>query len=123
MVIAPGHAHLHSIKILHRNKFLAPRQIIPRHCTSANLPTSCNRVNFPATYQTCTAIRVMLTKLCTWMAKTRAIPSLHRDSFLAKVPGPCPDATSGNTTSPYCRAVIVNELATCTIDDSLRTSD
>jgi hypothetical protein len=25
--------------------------------------------------------------------------------FLAKVPGPCPDAASGNTTSPYCRAV------------------
>ena len=23
-------------------------------------------------------------------AKTRAIPSLHRDSLLAKVPGPCP---------------------------------
>jgi len=23
-------------------------------------------------------------------AKTRAIPSLHRDSFLAKVPGLCP---------------------------------
>ena len=39
-------------------------------------------------------------------AKTCAIPSLHRDSFLAKVPGPCPDAASGNTTSPYCRAVM-----------------
>ena len=30
----------------------------------------------------------MLNKICTWMAKTRAIPSLHRDSFLAKVPAP-----------------------------------
>jgi hypothetical protein len=29
----------------------------------------------------------MLNKICTWTAKTRAIPSLHRDSFLAKVPG------------------------------------
>jgi hypothetical protein len=29
----------------------------------------------------------MLNKLCTWMAKTRAVPSLHRDSFMAKVPG------------------------------------
>jgi len=38
-------------------------------------------------------------------AKTRAIPSLHRDSFPAKVPRPCPVLTSGNTTSPYCRAV------------------
>jgi len=32
----------------------------------------------------------MLTKICTWSAKTRAVPSLHRDNFLAKVPGPCP---------------------------------
>ena len=32
----------------------------------------------------------MLTKPCTWTAKTRAVPSLHRDSFLAKVSGPCP---------------------------------
>jgi hypothetical protein len=32
----------------------------------------------------------MLNWLCTWTAKTRAVPSLHRDSFLAKVPGPCP---------------------------------
>ncbi len=45
-------------------------------------------------------------------AKTRAILSLpagrqglHRDSFLAKVPGPCSVLASGNTTSPYCRAV------------------
>jgi len=44
-------------------------------------------------------------------AKTRAIPSLHRDSKLAKVYGHCPDAASGNTTSPYCRAVSKNEPA------------
>ncbi|MFZ0472128.1 MAG: hypothetical protein WAL94_05905 [Bacteroidales bacterium] len=41
-------------------------------------------------------------------AKTRAIPSLHRDNFLAKVPGLCPVLSSGNTTSPYCRAVVLN---------------
>jgi hypothetical protein len=34
---------------------------------------------------------------------------LHRDNFLAKVPGPCPDAASGNTTSLYCRAVRSHE--------------
>jgi hypothetical protein len=38
-------------------------------------------------------------------SKKCAIPSLHRDSFLAKVPGLCPVLSSGNTTSPYCRAV------------------
>jgi hypothetical protein len=52
--------------------------------------------------------------------KKCAIPSLpagrqglHRDpslrsGLLAKVTGPCPDAASGNTTSPYCRAVSKN---------------
>jgi len=32
-------------------------------------------------------------------AKTRAIPSLHRDNFLAKVPGPCQVLASDNTPS------------------------
>ena len=41
-------------------------------------------------------------------AKTRAIPSLHRDYFLAEVPGPWPLLASGNTTSLYCRAVSGN---------------
>jgi hypothetical protein len=45
-----------------------------------------------------------------WMLKPWRRRALHRDpslrsGLLAKVPGPCPDA-SGNTTSPYCRAVI-----------------
>ena len=38
-------------------------------------------------------------------AKTRAITSLHRDNFAAKVSGFCPDAASVNTTALYCRAV------------------
>jgi hypothetical protein len=37
MVVAPGHAHLHAIKILHRDKFRSQRQLVPRHCTSAHL--------------------------------------------------------------------------------------
>jgi hypothetical protein len=39
--------------------------------------------------------------------KKCAIPSLHRDSFSAKVPGLCPDAASGITTSLYCRPLYV----------------
>ena len=42
------------------------------------------------------------------MAKTRAIPSLHRDSFSAKVPGLCPVLASDNTAYLYCRAVSGN---------------
>ena len=34
MAVAPGHAHLHAIKILHLDKFLAPRQFVPPLLTS-----------------------------------------------------------------------------------------
>jgi hypothetical protein len=37
--------------------------------------------------QLCTATHVMLNQLCTWTAKTRAIPSLHLDSLVAKETG------------------------------------
>jgi len=66
----------------------------------------------------------MLSQLSTRTAKTRAIPSLHRDSFLAKVSGLFPVLASGNShrrilaprysdikcrnltlDPPYCRAV------------------
>jgi len=30
-ILAPGHAHLHAIKILHRDSFLASIKIVPRH--------------------------------------------------------------------------------------------
>jgi hypothetical protein len=105
MAVAPGHALLPTIKILHHDKLLAPGQLLPRHCAGAHLPTFSYRDSLPATYQLCTATLVMLNKICTITAKTRAIPSLHRDSFLAKVQGPCPVLASGNTTSLYCRAV------------------
>ena len=105
MAVAPGYPHLPAIIFLHHDKFLAPRQLVPRHCTSAHLPTFYYRDKFPAIYQLCTATLVMLNIICTQTAKTRAIPSLHRDNFLAKVPGPCPVLASGNATSLYCRAV------------------
>jgi len=49
-------------------------------------------------------------------AKTHAITSLHRDYFLPKVPGFCPDAASVNTYLLYCRPLaqmtaLVFELA------------
>ena len=70
MVVAPGYTHLHAIKIIHLDKFLAPRQFVPhdvrsaqsgptaRHCTSTRLQI-CNR-GYPDSYrdrgsdQTCT---------------------------------------------------------------------
>ena len=44
--------------------------------------------------------------------KNHAIPSLHRDSFLAKVQGLCPVLSPGNATSLYCRAVISHNIPT-----------
>jgi len=69
-----------------------------------------------ARIQLCTATRVMLNRLCTWNAKTRAIPSLHHDNIQAKVPGLCPALALGNATSLYCRTVMVNENIPCTLD-------
>jgi len=85
---APGHTQLHAIKILHHDNFLPPRQFVPRHCTSAFLPIFRYRDNFPATYQTCTAIAPAPNKICTMTAKSTPYLSCHRDNFLAKVPGP-----------------------------------
>ena len=53
----------------------------------------------------CTATRPASDQVCIWTAKTRTIAFLHRDYYLAKVPGPYPDAASANATSLYCRAV------------------
>jgi hypothetical protein len=70
MAVAPGHAHLPAIKILHLDKFLAPRQLLPRHCASAHLSNFCNRDNFLSTYQLCTTTLVMLNQFCARTAKS-----------------------------------------------------
>ena len=103
----PRHTPLHAIKILYQDYFLASIKLASRHCASGRFPNLYQR-QICASAQICTATLIMLNKVCTWTAKTRAIPSLHRDSFSAKVPGPCPVLASGNATSPYCRAVVLN---------------
>jgi hypothetical protein len=73
MRVKPGDAHLPAAKFLHRDKFLAPRQFVSRHCTGTHLPAFYYRDNFSFTYQTCTATLVMLNWHFTMTAKTRAI--------------------------------------------------
>jgi hypothetical protein len=73
MVAAPGHAPLPAIKILHRDRFPAPRQIVPRQCASARNQL-CNQGQIRGSDQICTATLVMLTKLCTWTAKSAPYP-------------------------------------------------
>jgi putative redox protein len=121
MALKPGCAHLQAIKSLYLDQFLAPRQFVPRHCTSAHLSHFCNQDNLSATYQICTAIAPASDQVCTWMAKTRAIASLHRDNILPKVPRPCPDAASANATSLYCRAVMCNRLHSNSLDNMIET--
>jgi hypothetical protein len=128
MAVTPGLPHLHAINILHLDYFLSQRQLVPRHCASARLQIFCNRDSLPVSNQLCTVTLVILNKICTRNAKTRAIPSpperltsfsraglhpmtfsagwrisqgLRRDNFLAKVPGLCPDAAS--VTCPPCK--------------------
>jgi hypothetical protein len=59
----------------------------------------------------------MLNRICTLTAKTRAIPSLHRDSFLAKVSGQVtgvspPPTLSANTRGPLALIVNVSHILT-----------
>ncbi len=91
MVLAPGpFAALRAgtricsqLKSVYLDSFLASINFVPRHCTSAHLRNYWHRDNFLVTYELCTASAPAPKKLCTWMAKTRAKPSLHRDKFLA----------------------------------------
>jgi len=53
-------------------------------------------------------------------AKTRAIPSWHRDSFLAYRDKLLTVLASGNTTSLYCRAVVANGKRIIIIWDLLK---
>ena len=80
---APGHAHLPPIKIVHRDRFLASRQIVPRHCASAPNKHSVPR-KFSSSDQTCTATRVMLLKLCTQTAKSAPYPPCTVTTFWLK---------------------------------------
>jgi hypothetical protein len=89
---------------------LVPRQIrnnIYRDCARAHLLHSIPGLrlgHFVKLYHD-----TRITKLAPAMtAKTRAIPSLHRDNFSAKEPGLWPVLASGNATSLYCRAVSIH---------------
>jgi hypothetical protein len=101
----PDTRHYTQLRFLQGDSIQVPTNLVPRHCASVHLQTFCYRDNLSATYQLCTATPVMLTNFCTMTAKTRAIPSLHRDRFVTKVPGPCPVLSSGNAYLLYCRAV------------------
>jgi len=76
--------------------FYLRRPYVPRHCTSARSTGILHKKKSAATYFVCSATRVMLKNFCAMTCKNHAISSLHRDSFVAKVRGLNPDASSGN---------------------------
>ena len=105
MPVTPGHAHLHAIKILHHNNFWLRdnlyRDTAPVPATKfVPVINSWLRSNL---YRDHTSIAI---KFVPGWQKHVPYPPCTVTAFVAKVPGPCPDASSGNTTSPYCRAVI-----------------
>ena len=58
-------------------------------------------MNYKDGHSVLTATRVMLNKICTRTAKTRAIPSLHRDSFLAEATWTLPGCLRRVTQPPH----------------------
>jgi hypothetical protein len=81
-------------------------RFVPRHCTSTHLLRSCMVTQY---YSLSSFVprHAYRQESLYHDSKNRAIPSLRRDSILAKVPGPCPALTSGNTNALYCRAVSI----------------
>ena len=93
---------------LHLDYFLPSRQLCAATAALLPFPGFIYLDYFTVVNKNCAAIAPCLHKIFTMTAKTRAIPSLHRVSFAAKVSRSCPDTASGNTTSPYCRAASGN---------------
>jgi hypothetical protein len=82
-VVASGHAHVHSIMFLHLDKFLPPIELVSRHCASAN-HKPCNRGQIRGSDQHCTAILVMLNKICAMTAKSKPYPPCTVTNFWLK---------------------------------------
>jgi hypothetical protein len=84
----PGFAHQDVSLFLHLDKFLAPRQLVPRSLRQCPFSSFLHLEKFSAIYQTCTATAPSRNKNCTRTAKSTPYLSCHRDNFVAKVPGP-----------------------------------
>jgi hypothetical protein len=88
----PGLAQLPSIKILYRDNHTASRQICTANAAPVPLIILIYLEKYPTSYKTCTATAPCLNKTYAMTAKTRAIPSLHREKFVANtgtLPGAC----------------------------------
>ena len=103
----PDTAPVLPIKFRYLDRFLASRQLVPRHCASAIYYTTIRwqLTCFLSALYRDTRIRQAI---CTRTPKTAPWPPCTVTVLWLRwrgVTGPYPDASSGNTTSPYCRAV------------------
>ena len=89
MHAAPGYAPCsHLLSCTGTNSWLRPN-LVTRHCTCAQNQAPA-RGQIPSPKPHCTATAPVRNIIPAVTAKTRAIPGLHREKFLAKVPGLCP---------------------------------
>jgi len=99
MAVAPGHSHLPSIKILHLDSFLAPRHpdSYRMYRDSAPVPAT-NFVTGDNPMAIGTRFRSSM-----YRDTRNALKNLYHDGKKCTIP--LFWEKSGNTTSPYCRAV------------------
>ena len=83
MVHAPGHAHLLAIIIQYTLTVFWLRSALYRDTAPVPATNFVTGDKYAAPIKLCTATAPELNKICTMTAKTRAKPSLHRDSFVA----------------------------------------
>jgi hypothetical protein len=91
-------------------------RLVTRDCTcTQNRVPARGQIRSPKHH--CTATAPVRNIIPAMTAKTCAIPGLHRDKFLTKVHGRCPDAAPGNAYELYRRAVSSQVETTHTLDN------
>jgi hypothetical protein len=105
MALAPGHAHLLAIKILYILTVFWLRSNLYRDTAPVLLSNFVTGDKFAAAIKLCIATRVMLNKLCTWMAKTAPYPPCTVTTFWLKYLDPARCLRRVTPTKLYRRAV------------------
>ena len=114
MVSAPGHAHLHPIKIKYTLTDFLLRDKLHPDTAPVPSPKFVTGDKLAAPIKLVSGSRQHVIKFVPGLQKHVPYPPCTGINSWPRwrgVPGSCPDASSGNTTSPYCRAVMGNKAA------------
>ncbi len=125
MVSAPGHAHLHVIKIQYTLTDFWLRDNLYPDTAPVPSPKFVTGDKLAAPFKLVPGSRQHVIKFVPGLQKRVPYPPFPASETMCPDSGILPSGrdASGNTTSPYCRAVSVNELTICTIDSFLTTFD